>query len=350
MNSARRKILFVAQDAGGFAAVFPVYKKMKQTSPRNIWGMFGNVSKSNVKGRGIPFVDPEAIADEMLEKLFERKLDLLVVGTSIGPSLEKRVTVMARERSIPVIAIMDFWSNYTLRFSDPGTENRAYLPDAALVMDEVCKREMIKEGFDPRMLVVTGSPAFDAFKISKRKKGDCIVFLSQPFSELIPENPGLNFGYDEVRVFADVVSVLEDLNVSRPLIVKHHPRTKNQEVFSSLIEKSDFSIRVEKKMPTKTLIEKATLVIGMNTVALFEAALVGKNVISYQPGLNRPDPLISNRLGLSVPVYAKPALKRTIQRLLAGPMGSGRKKVVDRYINRQATQAVIHYLHSIALS
>jgi hypothetical protein len=351
MSVGPRKIFFVTQDAGGFRAVFPVYERMKKKFPRHTWGVFGDVAKQMAPAPRAPYVDPARVTDADLAAQFDRRPDLLVVGTSVGMSLEKRATAMARTRGIPVIAILDFWSNYVLRFSDPGTTNLAYLPDTILVMDQECKREMIQEGFDPKRIIVTGSPAFERFGRARRQHGTAIVFFSQPFSELRSQDSGMDFGFDEVQVFRDVISALEALRVTVPVIVKHHPRTVRRDVFSSIIKASSLDIREDETTPAAELIGQAAHVIGMNTVALFEAALAGASVLSYQPGLNRVDPLKSNRLRLSVPVYDQKRLQATIRRLMVRPRKSmQQRRVAARYMRGQATRKVIHYLQAILLS
>lgn len=351
MSGNPRNIFFVTQDAGGFDAVFPVYDAMKKEFPRHVWGLFGDVAKQMAPMRNVSFVDPTRVTDADLAVQFDRQPDLLVVGTSAGMSLEKRATVMARARGIPVIAILDFWSNYILRFSDPGTTNLAYLPDAILVMDQQCKRELIREGFDPKRIIVTGSPAFERFGKARRRNGKAIVFFSQPFSELRVQDSGMDVGYDEVQVFGDIVAAVEELEIEQPIIVKHHPRTVRRDVFASIIKTSSLPIQEDHESSVSDLIDQAALVIGMNTVALFEAALAGAPVLSYQPGLNRADPLKSNRLRLSVPVYDVKRLRSTIRRLLVRPQKSAQQRqVISRYVRGQATRKVIHYLQSIPLS
>jgi hypothetical protein len=330
MSNAPR-ILFVTQDKGGFNAISPVYMKLKREHPRGVWGVFEPISKK-----------------ELMKVFALHKPDVLVVGTSSGLSVDKLATGIARTLAIPSVAVMDFWSNYTLRFSDPGTANLVYLPDRIFVMDDICKREMVKEGFDPKRIVVTGNPYFETFfrKRSVIKGKPIISFLSQPFSELIREDKGFDFGFDDIEAFRDVVKALERLGVTEEIVVKLHPRTKNTHAYDALIKASRLSIRVDLKTPTTKIIERSSLVIGMNTVALFEAALMGKNVLSYQPNLNRPDPLISNRLGLSVPVYKKKDLLVAIRRLRSGKKPVRYKNIRDRYVHGHATRNVINLIRN----
>ena len=83
------------------------------------------------------------------------KASLLLTGTSYNSvDLEKKFIASARERGVPSLAVLDFWSNFALRFSrgDGGLEN---IPDRIAVMDEWAREEMIAAGFDATRLVVT---------------------------------------------------------------------------------------------------------------------------------------------------------------------------------------------------
>ena len=65
-----------------------------------------------------------------------------------------------------------------------------------------------------------------------------------------------------------------------------------------------------------TLIQSAELVTGMTTVLLVEACYLGCLTVSLQPGLILPDPLPTNRLGISRPVYVEEQMKPVLEGML----------------------------------
>ena len=160
----RVKIIFSAQDPGGFNALWPIIKELKKK--RNVLSkiVLANESREIAKKRKINFRDAGKLSQKSLIKLIQRdKPDLVFTATSLGLSVEKIITKIAKKQGVKTAAIIDFWVNYKLRFSDPGTENLAYLPDYILVVDEIMKKEMVKEGFDLKRIFVSGNPYFSTF-------------------------------------------------------------------------------------------------------------------------------------------------------------------------------------------
>ena len=64
------------------------------------------------------------------------------------------------------------------------------------------------------------------------------------------------------------------------------------------------------------LLLHADIIIGMNTMALLQAAILGKNPISYQPGAFNPNLCTAVRLGLAELHTAKGTLARRLPILL----------------------------------
>ncbi len=273
------KVVFAADNPGGMDSIKPVYEKMG----------------------GKIFSHKDILSNEEIEKILKsEKPDFVLCGTSLGnESLDKRFTRIAKKIGIPCAAVLDFWVNYKVRFINA-------MPDKIFVMDEFAKDEMIKEGFNPDMIVVTGNPHFDSFKELK-SEGDFAVFFSQPFSEL--EN---NLGMNEFEILKDIEDVWKKLKIDKDLKIKLHPTTKNREKYEEFLE-GKFSMTEEN---AKSLIDNSFLVIGMNSMALFEASVCGRKTLSYQPGLNIKDPLITNKMGISKAVYKKEDLADALKKLI----------------------------------
>jgi hypothetical protein len=54
----------------------------------------------------------------------------------------------------------------------------------------------------------------------------------------------------------------------------------------------------------------------MNSASLLEAVYLGKSVLSVQPNLVGEDSLITNKLGLSVPVYKNDDLEPVLEKII----------------------------------
>ncbi len=271
MNS-NNKFIYAAEDLGGLNAIEPLISKLG-----------GKLFRGNLTNEEIENAVKEA--------------DMIVAGTSTAyESLDKKFIRAARKLGRKSVAILDSWVNYEIRFKDAE-------PDYIFVMDELAKQDMLGAGFPEEKILVTGNPYFDKFK-KIDDKGDEIIFFCQPFTEL--EN---NLGLNEVEVLSDLVDALKKLGIKKNIKVKMHPRTKNLDKFDAL----DIEITNEE---VSDLIRKAELVIGMNSMALFEAAMSGKKVLSYQPGLTVPDPLATNRMKITKAVYKKEDLENAIVEIL----------------------------------
>lgn len=340
------KIIFAAQAAGGFNALLPVIQEAKRQKNFSLKILLAGPSCQLAQAQKLNYQNRQSLAKKALFSFLKReKPDLILAATSGGLSLEKRIIAAARSQGVKTLALMDFWSNYRQRFQN-GQKNHLSLPDYILVTDKIMQEEMVGAGFPEAKLIIVGNPAFDFFPSAARQKPNegFITFFCQPFSELSGRGRGTDWGFDEIQVFEDLVKALEEIPARMPLRVKFHPLAKKFNKFDRIINKTKLAVFFEKKLSTDKLLQKSSLVVGMNSMALFRAVLMGKNVLSYQPGLKRADPLISNRLGLSAAVYQKRALYPALKRMLDGSWAPGNIKLIGEYTRNKSTQKVINFI------
>ena len=342
----KHKVIFTAQDPGGFNALTPVIKKFKKDKRFNVSVILAKHACLFAKEHSIGYLDADKTPFDITGA------DLIVTGTSFGDSIEKKIIAMAKTKNIPTISIIDFWTDYAPSFSDSETGNFKYLPDYILAVDEVMKKEMILNGFPPDKIFITGNPCFDSFSKITRSEADkgLISFFSQPFSEIL-KNSNKDYKdyakFDEVQVFEDIVKALEKIDLNKKIIINFHPRTKKFDKFDKIIKNSKLEIRKEKKLYNKNLIEKSEIITGINSVVLFEAAMMGKKVLSYQPGLKSPDLLISNKLGLSAPVYKKKDLYKAFKKMFFKKVKKHNSKMIKKYTGNKSTQKVTDFIANI---
>jgi hypothetical protein len=347
------KIFFAAQDPGGFNAILPVIKELVKPKWKEIFILklfLANESRDIARKNNIKYLNGNLLENKELIEVFEKeKPNLVFVSTSWGKSIDKEMIKIAKNQGIKTVAFMDFWANYKPRFSDLNSKNLVYLTDYILLIDEVMKKEMITEGFNRNNLIITGSPFFDTLSnLAKNKQKEKIIsFFCQPISELY-DLPKKYPGYDEVEVFNDLVEVFENIKLKTPIKIKFHPVAKNFKKFDRIIRKSKLKISIEKKLSAEGLIKKSKLVIGMFTIALFQAALMGGKVLSYQPNLKGPDMLLSNRLGLSEAVYKKKNLRFVFKKMISSKPKIKNIKLLKKYTQNQSTKKVINFIRDIA--
>ncbi len=324
-----RRVLVAAQDTGGARALVPVLKELRKR---------GVALRVYASGPAYDVLTAQGLSPGLLKidevsNIFNGELagcshDLLLVGTSHGPSLEDHFVVESRKRNIPTVGILDSWMLYKERFSD-GTDPWAFLPDTLIVMDEVAKKEMVQIGAPAERLLPLGQPQLDQIKTRilthedrdrlrlelGAEDGVLVLFLSQDMANFYggPEKCRKRIGYTEQDVFQDVEKVLSDIanrrRTSIHLTVKLHPRERVGKYEGS-------SAMVLKDKDPYELMLSADLVVGMDTILLLEAGLMGCVNLSYQPHRKGPDTLVTNRLGLGSYCYEPERLAGFVESLL----------------------------------
>ncbi len=334
------KIIFAAQDAGGFDALLPVFQLIKKKRNYKVFLFLAGKSRKTAESLKIKYINADNFSIQDVEKIIEKEHpNLIFTATSFGFSIEKRFILSAKKKNVLAISIVDFWSNCKIRFGD----NLEYLPNYILAVDEKMKKEMITEGISESRIFITGNPRFDRFSNIKGSKGnnDTTVFYSQPFSELSDKR------LNEIEIFKDIVKALEKIYPQKEIIVKFHPAENNKNKFGEIIKNTDLKIKIEKKLETYDLNKKAGLIMGINSMVLFDAALMGKKVLSYQPGEKKEnDVLQSNVYGWSVPVYKKTELLPKIKNILKEKFPTGGEQRT-KYTKNKSTEKVINFIEGI---
>ena len=327
-------IFSVCGDPGGAAALTPVLKAL-QLRPDRVLDVCAYGAGAHVLTRaGVRCeVLPPGLSPADVEVHWQRaRPDVLVCATSVNESdYEKAFIRIARRAGVPSVAILDYWSNYALRFGGRSGELDA-LPDRIAVMDARAVDEMKAAGFPPDRLVITGQPAFDELAAVRRSFGESrrlavraslglahgerlVSFLSQPLRQLAASGAGYRLpGYDEREVLAGLCDALASAGGGAcVLAVKPHPRESSLELPP---DRAGLRCVRADAMDTRELMMSSDLVAGMTTVALVEACYLGCLVISLQPGARNADPLACTRAGVCHAVYQWPEVTPAIHAML----------------------------------
>jgi len=351
MNNRLRNIVFTAMNPGGFNAIAPLIQQMAQEKSCTILLLCAQHAVDMAKKFHVPCIDATRHTKKTVKEFFEESpVDLLIAGTSTGMSVEKYCIEEAQLRNIPSIAVVDFWSNYAMRFSTPETRDLAYLPNMVCAIDDSMKNGMMKEGISESSIMVTGNPFFDTFKKEITQVPDCILFISQPFSEIYKEvDPYLTAPvFDEVAIFSDVVTVLVSLDVQLPVYIAFHPRSTERQKFDTSIRDASLDIRILDGS-TESMLHRSAVVVGMNSVMLFQAALSGIPTVSYQPGITAAqDTLESNRLGISRAAYQLQDLEKRLRECMdkGAEVGAAYRAARKKYVEHDATKRVMSLIYS----
>lgn len=280
-----KKIIFLAHDPGGYDVVFPVVENFQRVGIAAEFYCIGPAANLNPLYK----ITSEELLQIIQYQLECGKITGLVTGTSWGSIIELQAIAACKQAGVPTVAILDYWSNYQTRFVCLTGET--IYPDYYIVMDELARNEAILASVPQAIIKVLGHPGLDKYIASQvsvrcsNKQIKKVLFLSQPLSALYGEN----LGYTEQQALADCANVLARHNCL--LHVKFHP--KDEDSFQQRYAEMAVSGNLLDIMPSYDLI------IGMSTMGLLHAVLMGIPAISYQPNLREPDMCITNKLGLT---------------------------------------------------
>lgn len=230
--------------------------------------------------------------------------DAVITGTSHYEPFDELFWEIGRERGIPSLAVVDYWSNLGPRFSRgrPGTVG---------VIDDGQRREAEELGLTPA--IVTGHPALAAITAAPARTPDGrvrILFVSERIADDVAEGVNDDYGFtetDSCRLVLDAARQAADAGHRTEITIKLHPYNDEQRFLTALgplpqNDRMNVTI-VTGRQPIQPLIEANDIVTGMASVAMVEAALVGRPVLSVQPGLKRENMFIPGIRG-----YADTAL------------------------------------------
>jgi hypothetical protein len=359
----KHTILAVATETGSAKAMMPVLLELasknietKAWLPEGVISLFDRYAKvrNNLRLRA---VSSRMEVDDIVGSFTP---DLILLGTTPEDSLDRRLTLYARQKGIRTFAIVDERYGFRRRFAHKNGQ-WSYLTDGVALMDGDCRQKAIAEGLPSSLLHVTGSPLLsflffethsylnngDPKKNSLSNEHKQIAFISEPFRR--DNGSGSRSGYLEVflgftedTVRNDILTALESYDQPVSLIERIHP-SDNRAPKEKRIQKS----LVWKQIRDGDLwsyLQGSDLVIGMRSMALLEAALLGCRVASYQPGLIGDNNCAAVRFGLAQEICTPDELRDWIFSNLSG----GRQKVTLgenlSFIRRDAAKSVAERL------
>lgn len=308
-----KTILFFSCEPGGAEVLIPVIRLLDATDAYTVIVLSYGLGAARFGAKEIEFIEIGPVEKNDTAIIDCYRPDLIITSATSLPERdmsEKHIWHNARQMGVPTLAFIDQWQNYAVRFSGAaGHERLAYLPDYINCIDDVGEAEMTREGFERQTLVKFGHPYLSSLKHGvspadeQQIRQSLDIPAAQPIallvSEAIREHYGRSRGYDQydvLRLFLDFVSASP--HACRPLI-KLHPKDTAREFESVLAGYRDLRpIIICNELTSLECIAVADAVYGMTSIMLIEAYLLGKLVVSLQPGLPIEDPLVISRHGL----------------------------------------------------
>lgn len=332
------RVLAAGWHPGSVNAIAPVVHELKRRGAQVrivAYGVGDSIFRKHKLQADIVLekVDPK-VAMQLLRE--ERPTSLLCGASAPDSSnplcLEQELVGAAREMGIRSVSVLDFWSNYLKRVSRLDVsvtpprivEPFAFMPDVMCVMDGNALAEMVKEGFDPARVAITGNPEYAAVAAKRAPLAGSgtprMLFCSQP----IELNYGDSYGFTEKTALRSLLEALSliarESGSAFSLTVRKHPR--EGEIDLSWF--SDPRVRVERddKADLHGAILGSGIVFGVFSTVLIEARLLGRHSISVQIGRKEgsPEHLITNRFGITSLALTEVELGHLIRKALDGTL------------------------------
>lgn len=313
----------------------------------------------------------EADADAVLALVSASDADVVLAGAGCYNTLEHDARLAARTLSIPCVAVLDYWFEYSARFHRRGAGGAvASWPDLVCAPDETAAAELIEAGCRRHSVAVTGPPNIEdslswwathatldrqslACHFQVPAERPLVVFFSEPYHArpdgrklmgpggLYHDDGRPLFGYTATQMLDQTLDALDRAVrqsgcVPPHVVVKAHPlewaaplRRRQREGSVSRV-----GVTVVEEGDPKELVALADAVVGMSSITLLEAALVGRPTFSVQIGDGTApfDPCVANRLGLANHVRSRKDLDEAAIAIVGGcaanpPRGADRLHV-----------------------
>lgn len=270
---------------------------------------------------------PEFVRQSELERHWtERPARALVTATSHYEPFESTLWRIARERACPSLALLDSWSNLPRRFAQAR-------PDYLGAIDERQASELMQLGFLKSQILTVGHLWLGALRsnngvraaVPRTPKGVTrVLFVSERIAGDVAGGQNEPYGFDEFdsfRVLHRAANSAARAGTRVSLTVKFHPYEEPAPFLQrarSLTQIIGVDLRyVSGGDDPYPWVLWSDLVVGIGSTLLLEAMLLGKPVISVQPGLRREDTFAASRMGLAQtitdPREAEDRLARLIQ-------------------------------------
>jgi len=214
-----------------------------------------------------------------------KKIKLIITGSALGNSIDKKLISLGRRRKIFTICIIEHWTNYNYRFI---YKKNVFLPDLIFVNDSFSYKKAIKAGIPKKKLLVMGNIYFENLSKSnlkrklspwaqkiKNKNKKIIFFISE---QILKDKKILAEEYktDEFQSIKNIITAISEDDI---LVIKCHPEEKVKK-FKQFAKKN---IIIKKNVSFSDIVNLPDFIIGMKSILLLELSMFRKDIISYRP-------------------------------------------------------------------
>ena len=369
-------IVLFAEDPGAVNSIAPLAVELVKRGEGVMLLSSGHATLL-LQARGLdarPVSDPGAAAALLLRSGASR----LLVGTSENPdSPGLALIAAARDAQMESIGIIDFAANAAFRFRGNTAEPLAFAPDWLLVPDAWTAKEYEAIGYPANRIHVSGHPHYDhvmQIRESLEMEGRdavrrrvlpgipngraVVAFVSEISTGLDPQQyrrssdytlhgRGKADGRTEIVVeeLLDAITAIFPEISRRPwLVLRRHPK-ELETGLADLVHQFD---SVSQNGDPLELAYVSDLVVGMSSMLLLEANLLGVETLSLLPREKERNWLPTVRQGITPCAINRDQLRRQLSRLLCEQPGTGtqtgKKRRDAPVIPLGATTEIVNFL------
>jgi hypothetical protein len=283
----KKKVLVVANDAGG-AEIVSAYllAKKEYISPHCI-----------VRGPAARIFERKGLRKRILKTEDARGtlarfpgISLVLTGTSARSALERDALRAAKERGIRSAAYLDHWVGYRERFGYPRAGWRKTLPTELWVGDHFALRKARSLfGKKVRIRYVRNHFFDETITLYRRarmgargRRNPTLMFVSQPHSAL--RGPFAKGTPDEIALLRRLCHRFALVPRPPRILVRLHPAEKRRKYRNlARLFTHRLSIKESASASPWNEVARSSCIVGIDSMLLYLAALVGKKVVSISP-------------------------------------------------------------------
>lgn len=343
MKRNEQTIMLFAADPGGANSIAVLSNYLQKKNYNTVlfarYAALKHLTSNGYKNVTLLSKDIKEYDIQTIESLINSYNPCLIITSTTGRDfIERTAWLVGGKLNIPIIAILDQWMNYSLRFlkkHDTHQDKNTYsvdeyiLPTSIIVMDQVAKLSMVHEGLPHNIIYPLGSPYFDHIKlkskIAKPKSFNSvtILFASEPITKIYGNKLGRSIhGYTEKTTLRSLCLHIQTLDIKRKikLVIKPHPR-ESEKRYSEFLEKFAFTSICPEKSVFDSF-KHCDIVFGMSSTVLLEAILFKKPTISLHLSSNKKSTYLLEQRGKTTAIRKRYKLTTVIKNLLTKQLTS----------------------------
>ncbi len=300
-----KRLLLAAKEAGA-GAMFAALVRDWQPEDESVV-IASQVAMPYFDGLPIRVITDDLSDEKLNELLISIKPGNVVIGASVGRTIEKRVFAAAQASGMEVDVFVDHYWNLWQRFADPDTAQPwKYMPNRVYVPAVACAERLVTYGFPQERIRLFDHPLLglkavryqeglgSSLRINLKIPKDAVVvlFVSEYLFEIDPiwkwDQPCVE---DYVELLSFLLKISARSSLGRPVLVlvRPHPGEPQGRWDAMCNDIKGSQWRNAGNINKDILFSAVDVVFGLNSMMLMEAAVSGLPVYSYHSQLSDRD-------------------------------------------------------------